>query len=100
MGQYTQLNKFAIRVFEHSGIPVPTEYEFKIDSGIPQFRSYPSVIPQRYVDWARNEMIRHSQETVLEALQGDEINPELLDKAGRILRAEAVLVRSRATIQQ
>ena len=94
MGQYTQLNKFACRVFEHSGIPIPTEYEFKINSGIPRFKTYPSTGPQRYVDWAQTEMIRLSQETVLEALQGDGINSELLDKAGRILRAEAVLVRS------
>lgn len=98
MGQYTQLNKFAQRVFEHSGIPVPVQYEFKINSGIPQFRTYPSIVAERYVDWAQNEMIRHSQETVLEALQGDEINPNLLAKAGRILRSEADLIRNSNTI--
>jgi hypothetical protein len=95
--KYAQLNNFAVRMFQMNGIPVPEQYEFQISKGIPRFQGYPSVLPKRYTDWAGCEVIRLSQETVLEALQGDKIDSELLAKASRILRAEADLQRNSTT---
>jgi hypothetical protein len=90
--KYTQLIKFAELVFQHNQIPTPKFFEFKIGKGVPQFVTYPTVMPKRYVDWASHEVIRLTQENVLAALQGDEIDHVLLDAVGVKLRAEAALI--------
>ena len=97
--KYTQLNELVVRMFQFqvNGMPVPNQYEFQIGKGIPKFQGYPSEVTKRYTDWAGCEVIRLSQETVLEALQGDKIDSELLAKAARILSSEADLIRNRAT---